>query len=111
MVRALVAAAAILCSFSATAEDKPNRVERTVERAAQGTERTAKRAGKFVAKTATRAGKFVERTATKAGKAVKRAVEKLPRAGGGFRHEDRKSTPLNSSHGYTSYAVFCLKKK
>src|ERR1041385_9447413 len=24
---------------------------------------------------------------------------------------DRKSTPLNSSHGYISYAVFCLKKK
>src|SRR5687768_18098656 len=24
---------------------------------------------------------------------------------------DRKSTRLNSSHGYTSYAVFCLKKK
>src|SRR2546422_4018100 len=28
---------------------------------------------------------------------------------GGF--EDRKSTRLNSSHGYISYAVFCLKKK
>src|SRR2546429_2512234 len=24
--------------------------------------------------------------------------------------EDRKSTRLNSSHGYISYAVFCLKK-
>src|SRR2546429_3566376 len=24
---------------------------------------------------------------------------------------DRKSTRLNSSHGYISYAVFCLKKK
>src|SRR2546422_4034501 len=36
------------------------------------------------------------------------AVEKLPapRARG-----DRKSTRLNSSHGYISYAVFCLKKK
>src|SRR2546422_7838961 len=30
----------------------------------------------------------------------------LPRGGG-----DRKSTRLNSSHGYISYAVFCLKKK
>src|SRR2546422_7207180 len=30
-----------------------------------------------------------------------------PRAGS----EDRKSTRLNSSHGYISYAVFCLKKK
>src|SRR2546429_1254488 len=41
----------------------------------------------------------------------KRAVfsrwEKIPS------HEtrDRKSTRLNSSHGYISYAVFCLKKK
>src|SRR2546422_7596711 len=25
--------------------------------------------------------------------------------------QDRKSTRLNSSHGYISYAVFCLKKK
>src|SRR2546429_4881788 len=27
------------------------------------------------------------------------------------RQPDRKSTRLNSSHGYISYAVFCLKKK
>src|SRR2546429_3500531 len=27
------------------------------------------------------------------------------------RNSDRKSTRLNSSHGYISYAVFCLKKK
>src|SRR6266550_5570757 len=27
------------------------------------------------------------------------------------RIQDRKSTRLNSSHGYNSYAVFCLKKK
>src|SRR5687768_18149652 len=36
------------------------------------------------------------------------------RGGGhGTRHSrrDRKSTRLNSSHGYISYAVFCLKKK
>src|SRR2546422_7327875 len=26
-------------------------------------------------------------------------------------NSDRKSTRLNSSHGYISYAVFCLKKK
>src|SRR2546429_2596110 len=31
-------------------------------------------------------------------------AERLPLA-------DRKSTRLNSSHGYISYAVFCLKKK
>src|SRR2546422_5166546 len=30
------------------------------------------------------------------------------KVGGGI---DRKSTRLNSSHGYISYAVFCLKKK
>src|SRR2546422_5595921 len=30
---------------------------------------------------------------------------------GVHREQDRKSTRLNSSHGYISYAVFCLKKK
>src|SRR2546429_4490561 len=29
----------------------------------------------------------------------------------GLEAQDRKSTRLNSSHGYISYAVFCLKKK
>src|SRR2546429_7024951 len=31
--------------------------------------------------------------------------------GGRLGGRDRKSTRLNSSHGYISYAVFCLKKK
>src|SRR2546422_4983436 len=31
--------------------------------------------------------------------------------GASRRLADRKSTRLNSSHGYISYAVFCLKKK
>src|SRR3989449_9087760 len=31
--------------------------------------------------------------------------------GGAGTRRDRKSTRLNSSHGYISYAVFCLKKK
>src|SRR2546422_11568971 len=31
--------------------------------------------------------------------------------GGPANQVDRKSTRLNSSHGYISYAVFCLKKK
>src|SRR2546422_2700337 len=31
--------------------------------------------------------------------------------GGAGAARDRKSTRLNSSHGYISYAVFCLKKK
>src|SRR2546422_7392815 len=45
-----------------------------------------------------------------------RAVESASRSrntpfdGRSFRG-DRKSTRLNSSHGYISYAVFCLKKK
>src|SRR2546422_8407755 len=30
---------------------------------------------------------------------------------GSSKNADRKSTRLNSSHGYISYAVFCLKKK
>src|SRR2546422_3053112 len=38
-----------------------------------------------------------------------------PHVGGetgvGGARRDRKSTRLNSSHGYISYAVFCLKKK
>src|SRR2546429_7337214 len=33
------------------------------------------------------------------------------RLGAAGADEDRKSTRLNSSHGYISYAVFCLKKK
>src|SRR2546422_5367907 len=32
-------------------------------------------------------------------------------AGDRLKIPDRKSTRLNSSHGYISYAVFCLKKK
>src|SRR2546422_6256676 len=37
----------------------------------------------------------------------------LPETGWPAAHplRDRKSTRLNSSHGYISYAVFCLKKK
>src|SRR2546429_9238828 len=34
-----------------------------------------------------------------------------PRGAASRNHQDRKSTRLNSSHGYISYAVFCLKKK
>src|SRR2546422_7007010 len=39
------------------------------------------------------------------------AVTKLILEHLGDPHGDRKSTRLNSSHGYISYAVFCLKKK
>src|SRR2546429_6778569 len=41
---------------------------------------------------------------------VERA-ETSPRPDLLFDLADRKSTRLNSSHGYISYAVFCLKKK
>src|SRR2546429_6830017 len=37
--------------------------------------------------------------------AQRQATENAPKS------RDRKSTRLNSSHGYISYAVFCLKKK
>src|SRR2546429_4851731 len=42
-----------------------------------------------------------------------REVELSPRCEDAHptRVRDRKSTRLNSSHGYISYAVFCLKKK
>src|SRR2546422_1521050 len=35
----------------------------------------------------------------------------VPLLSSNARPADRKSTRLNSSHGYISYAVFCLKKK
>src|SRR2546429_3162581 len=43
-------------------------------------------------------------------------LERVAYASDQFIHDlavgrDRKSTRLNSSHGYISYAVFCLKKK
>src|SRR2546422_5189052 len=38
-------------------------------------------------------------------------VQKVRRDFPILRQRDRKSTRLNSSHGYISYAVFCLKKK
>src|SRR2546429_5916474 len=45
-----------------------------------------------------------------------RLLSRIPRRGTFLGHclprfTDRKSTRLNSSHGYISYAVFCLKKK
>src|SRR2546422_4729611 len=45
--------------------------------------------------------------ARNAGDADRAALDATRGAEGG----DRKSTRLNSSHGYISYAVFCLKKK
>ena len=78
MLRFWVALAAICCSAFATAafaDDKPNAVERTANRAGKFTEKTATRAAKFTEKTAKRSVKFVERTATKVDKSVRRAVD------------------------------------
>src|SRR5687768_17995755 len=48
-----------------------------------------------------------------AGKRAARITAFVVRKGRPLRQVDldRKSTRLNSSHGYISYAVFCLKKK
>src|SRR2546429_1529924 len=47
-----------------------------------------------------------------AGRIRERNAARRCRARGVDLHgRDRKSTRLNSSHGYISYAVFCLKKK
>src|SRR6266536_5941967 len=43
--------------------------------------------------------------------AVGRRPAVLPVSGRSCREQDRKSTRLNSSHEWISYAVFCLKKK
>src|SRR2546429_7300951 len=47
------------------------------------------------------------------GDAIERGIVKSAeyRRSAGPPSEDRKSTRLNSSHGYISYAVFCLTKK
>src|SRR2546429_1654830 len=50
-------------------------------------------------------------THTHAGAAAASRGALVRAASGLFAGEDRKSTRLNSSHGYISYAVFCLKKK
>src|SRR2546422_8588662 len=51
----------------------------------------------------------VESCACLGGRSARGAARGTPRAY--RRRTDRKSTRLNSSHGYISYAVFCLKKK
>src|SRR2546422_7436230 len=48
------------------------------------------------------------RSAVRVAELLKRTDRLL---GGILIGKDRKSTRLNSSHGYISYAVFCLKKK
>src|SRR5205809_3492794 len=57
-----------------------------------------------------RSGRLHEDVELLAEPVAHRAVTVMPVVGQ-RRHADRKSTRLNSSHGYISYAVFCLKKK
>src|SRR5687768_17779286 len=45
------------------------------------------------------------------GAPARRRARQRRLAARGVLQRDRKSTRLNSSHGYISYAVFCLKKK
>src|SRR2546422_6141440 len=72
---------------------------------------------RVVGHVAGKAGSFVlQRTGIFENGAAKESYVVIPGSGTGelrgLRGEgDRKSTRLNSSHGYISYAVFCLKKK
>src|SRR2546422_5212698 len=50
-------------------------------------------------------------TVLKVGVGVHDLLEAAALPGNLVDRQDRKSTRLNSSHGYISYAVFCLKKK
>src|SRR2546422_2691094 len=67
-----------------------------------------------------KAGELVDVSGVSKGKGFAGGVKRWHYAGGDATHGsmfhrapggDRKSTRLNSSHGYISYAVFCLKKK
>src|SRR2546429_6065569 len=49
--------------------------------------------------------------ASRLARALRAEREAAPRRARRSGARDRKSTRLNSSHGYISYAVFCLKKK
>src|SRR2546422_4142327 len=55
--------------------------------------------------------RLLERDDVRQSGAVERVEERQLGGAGVERGRDRKSTRLNSSHGYISYAVFCLKKK
>src|SRR2546422_4852643 len=55
--------------------------------------------------------KFGNPTITKDGVTVAKEIELEDAIENMGAQIDRKSTRLNSSHGYISYAVFCLKKK
>src|SRR2546429_1359716 len=56
-------------------------------------------------------GRSDQRRAEDEPQPLERRVQRHVVARGARGAADRKSTRLNSSHGYISYAVFCLKKK
>src|SRR2546429_3707114 len=58
-----------------------------------------------------RRGTSVNSARKTAAHTARQADAPQPPANCGTPTPDRKSTRLNSSHGYISYAVFCLKKK
>src|SRR6478752_8476726 len=59
-----------------------------------------------------RSSRFMKSCGVASPNAASRRVNRsIGVACGASETEDRKSTRLNSSHGYISYAVFCLKKK
>src|SRR2546429_7208186 len=64
----------------------------------------------FRSEDATRFGMLARRRAhVRLLRVLERPVQRVPDVR--LTATDRKSTRLNSSHGYISYAVFCLKKK
>src|SRR2546422_6881908 len=66
----------------------------------------------FRSRAAAAAARLIGRRAFVAGLAAGLVARPTPAPAVVPRDEaDRKSTRLNSSHGYISYAVFCLKKK
>src|SRR5687768_14104583 len=73
------------------------------------------RSGSFIDEPAFAAASFLldENWELKPGQTVGsfEIISFISRGGMGEVYLDRKSTRLNSSHGYISYAVFCLKKK
>jgi hypothetical protein len=77
---ALVAALVLALPPAYAADDKPNKVERTANRAGKFVEKTATRSGKFVEKTAKRSAKFAEKTAKRAGNFVERTATKTENA-------------------------------
>ena len=72
----LAAVAALLVSAAVYAnEDKPNRAERAVKKAAKAVEKAVERPAKFVEKTAKRTGKAMERAADKTERWIKKQTD------------------------------------